>query len=90
MVDEKRMDLMKCEVLRIVDGPVHVVPDSGVKSIKIFLGDNMICVKVQNMIEEVDEFLLLEGGEIELSFWHFFHIFLSSFNKSTPCMFNPA
>ena len=63
---------MKCEVLRIVDGPVHVVPNSGVKSIKIFLGDHMICVKVENMIEKVDEFLLLEGGEIEFSFWYLF------------------
>ena len=54
------MYFLKCEVLNCVDRPVHVVLDPLVQLHEVFFRDDMVSVEVQNVIEEILEFVLLE------------------------------
>ena len=74
--DEVVVDLSEGEVLRAVDTPGHVVTHPGVQTwgdklssqenvddvntVKVFLWNDMIIVKIQDVVEKVSEFLLLE------------------------------
>ena len=54
------MDLREDEVLGSVEGPLHVVPDAVVEAREVLLGDDVVTVQVQNVIEEVPKLLLLK------------------------------
>ena len=62
------MILKNCEVAHLpereevqsVDGPVHVVSDAVIEAVKVLLGDDMVGVEVEDMVEEVAKFLLLK------------------------------
>ena len=57
------VDLREDEVLGSVEGPLHVVPDAVVEACEVLLGDDVVTVQVQNVIEEVPKLLLLKFWE---------------------------
>ena len=52
--------LPESEEVQSVDGPVHVVPDAVVEAVEVLLGDDMVGVEVEDVVEEVAKFLLLK------------------------------
>ena len=58
---------MKGEKMRLVDGPVHIVANPVIEIIEVLLGDDVIPVDVEDVVEEVDKLVSLEGGEEELA-----------------------
>ena len=55
--------LPESEEVQSVDGPVHVVADAVVEAVKVLLGDHMVGVEVEDVVEEVAELLLLESRQ---------------------------
>ena len=48
------------EEVQSVDGPVHVVADAVVEAVEVLLGDDMVGVEVEDVVEEVAKLLLLK------------------------------
>ena len=61
------MNFIKSEVVRVVLRPVHISPNPIIEIIEVLLGDDVIPVDVEDVVEEVDELVPLEGGEEELA-----------------------
>ena len=59
-VEEESMNLFQSQKLDGVHGPVHVVPDPLVELDKVFHGDDMVGVEVEDVVEEILELVLLE------------------------------
>ena len=57
------MNFLKCEVLGRVDGPVHVVLDPLVEFDEVLLGDDVVGVEIQDVVEEIFELILLEARQ---------------------------
>ena len=52
--------LPESEEVQSVDGPVHVVADAVVEAVEVLLGDDMVGVEVEDVVEEVAKLLLLK------------------------------
>ena len=75
------VNLGEGEVLRGVDPPLHVVPDPGVEAGEVLLGDDVVIVQVQDVVEEVSELLLLELRDESSTLWSLLLVILSSLNE---------
>ena len=84
------MNLSKCEILRCVNSPLHIVANTGIKTSEILFRYNMVIVEVKDMVEEMTEFLFLEVWQQHTSLKILLQVILCPLNESTPGMLHPS
>ena len=69
--------LIECEVVRVIDVPLHVVAHSRVQTVEVLLGDDVVAVQVQHVVEEMHKLWnelstadsVMEGNQTVNSFY---------------------
>ena len=89
VLHEVGMDFGESEILGSVDPPLHVVPHPGVETGEVLLGDDVVIVQIQDMVEEVTELLLLEVRDERPTLGCLFTVIFSSLNEGAPGMLYP-
>ena len=84
------MDFIKREVVHVVLRPVHVPTNPVIEIIEVLLGDDVIPVDVEDVVEEVDKLVSLEGGEEELAQGSHRLLLLGPGDESAPCVLRPT
>ena len=54
---------LKSKKLNCINGPVHVVLDPLVELDEVLLGDDVVGVEIQDVVEEIFELILLEARQ---------------------------
>ena len=68
---------------------LHVVPDPGVEGGEVLLGDDVVIVEVQHVVEEVPELVPLEPGEQRPTLQHLRLVVLRPLDEGAPRVLHP-
>ena len=68
---------------------LHVVPDPGVEGGEVLLGDDVVVVEVEHVVEEVSELVPLEAREQRPALQHLRLVVLRTLDEGAPCVLHP-
>ena len=68
---------------------LHVVPDPGVEGGEVLLGDDVVVVEVEHVVEEVSELVPLEAREQRPALQHLRLVVLRPLDEGAPCVLHP-
>ena len=68
---------------------LHVVSDPGVEGGEVLLGDDVVIVEVEDVVEEVPELVPLEAREQRPALQHLRLVVLSTLDEGAPCVLHP-